>query len=132
MRENTITLDFGNSFEGQLKTASATVDIGYGTGNRLGSYDMLLGALGCCFYYHTVRNAKKAKVEYERVHFNIHGLFRQAVPDTLEQVEMMLTAYGVKDRPGFERIIKEATGQCSVHATISKVADIKLHLKFEE
>ncbi len=130
MKELTVKLDFPRSFAGKLETKGVTADIGYGADGRLGSYDMLLGALGCCFYYHVLHNAEKMKLTYDRVAFTIHGTLRQAVPDTMETVEMDLTAYGVQEKEGFSEAVKKSTGECSVHATLSKVADISIRLHY--
>ena len=49
MAQINVGLEFGREFEGELKTARAGAAIGMGEG-QLRPYDMLLGALGACYY----------------------------------------------------------------------------------
>lgn len=130
MREVDVKVNFPRTFSGILETAGTTVDIGFSKDGRLGSYDMLLGALGCCFNYHIVHHADKVKLDYKSVELAIHGQLRQSVPDTMEKITMDLTAHGVEDKEGFRQVVAKSTEECSVHATLSKVEDITLNLNF--
>lgn len=93
-------------------------------------YDLMLGALGACYYSTFVGIADKMRLDYERAEITIHGVKREEVPTTLKTVDMVFTLYGAADQKGFERAANLAAKYCSVHETIAKVADIKLELKF--
>ena len=128
MSETRVLLTFGSEFEGVLKTAHHEVPIGSGKDGALAPYDMMLGALGSCFYSTFAGIAKKMRLKYERAEVAVHGVKRAEVPTTLETVDMVFTIYGVLDSKGFERASELAARHCSVHETISKVAAISLKL----
>lgn len=129
MAQINVGLEFGREFEGELKTARAGAAIGMGDG-QLRPYDMLLGALGACYYSTFVDIAKKMRLEYEGASIDISGVKRQEVPTTLATVDMVFTIRGVSDQKTFRRAADLAAKYCSVHETVSKVADIRLDVRF--
>lgn len=131
MQEIDISLDFERQFEGRLNAARAAAEVGTGEG-RLRPYDMLLGALGACYYSTFVDIADKMRLEYEGANIAVHGVKRDEVPTTLKEVEMVFTIKGAKDEKGFARAGELAAKYCSVHDTVSKVADIHLELRFSQ
>ena len=128
MAQINVGLEFGREFEGELKTARAGAAIGMGDG-QLRPYDMLLGALGACYYSTFVDIAKKMRLEYEGASIDISGVKRQ-VPTTLATVDMVFTIRGVSDQKTFRRAADLAAKYCSVHETVSKVAEIRLDVRF--
>lgn len=131
MQEFNISLTFGRELEGQLNATSATAAVGKKQG-QLRPYDMMLGALGACYYSTFVDIADKMRLEYEGADIAIHGVKRDEVPTTLKEVEMVFTIRGAKEEKGFQRAAELASKYCSVHATISRVADIRLELRFSQ
>jgi len=126
--ETKVKLEFGNEFEGTLLAGNGTVDIGRQEG-ALGPYDLLLGALGACYYSTFLDIAKKMRLEFERAEIGIRGVKREEVPTTLKTVEILFTVFGAKGDKGFSRAAELAAKYCSVHETVSKVAEINLHLE---
>ncbi len=125
-----VRMQFKNTFEGELIAKNDTVRIGTEPGS-LAPYDMMLGALGAC-YYHTFQEiAVKMRLDYQGARLDIHGVKREEVPTTLKTVDMVFTIEGAKDEKGFARAAELAGKYCSVHETISKVAQINLDLRFE-
>lgn len=131
MSETRVSLRFSRQFEGVLEAEGAKADIGRKTEGRLAPYDLMLGALGSCYYSTFVGIADKMKLAYERADIAIHGVKREEVPTTLKTVDMVFTIHGAADRKGFERAAELAAKYCSVHETISKVAEITLKLAFD-
>lgn len=129
MKEVKVGLRFGSSFEGELTATHATASIGMGEGQLL-PYDMLLGALGACYYSTFVDIAKKMHLVYEGASIDLHGIKRDEVPPTLREVDLVFTVHGASDRKGFERAAELAAKYCSIHETVSKVAEIRLDLRF--
>lgn len=129
MAEITVGLEFGYEFEGTLKAAKTSAAIGSKEG-ELAPYDMLLGALGSCFYATFAGVAKKMRLEYQGVSIEIHGVKREEIPPTLTTVDMVLTIHGAQDEKGFDRAAELAGKYCSIHETISKVAQIRTELRF--
>jgi putative redox protein len=129
MAQINVGLQFGREFEGELSAARAGAAIGMGDG-QLRPYDMLLGALGACYYSTFVDIAKKMRLEYEGASIDISGVKRQEVPTTLATVDMVFTIRGVSDQKSFRRAADLAAKYCSVHETVSKVAEISLDVRF--
>ena len=129
MAQINVGLQFGREFEGELSAARAGAAIGMGDG-QLRPYDMLLGALGACYYSTFVDIAKKMRLEYEGASIDISGVKRQEVPTTLATVDMVFTIRGVSDQKPFRRAADLAAKYCSVYETVSKVAEIRLDVRF--
>ncbi|NLW19846.1 MAG: OsmC family protein [Clostridiales bacterium] len=132
MSETSVKLHFDRNFRGRLIAQGAQTDVGEKKDARLSPYDLLLGALGACFYHTFVGIADKKRLVYERAEIAIHGVKREEVPTTLKEVTMDLSIFGAQDQKGFERSAELAAKYCSVHETVSKVADITLNLHFKD
>lgn len=124
-----IQMHFARGFEGELRTQHASAAIGKGEG-RITPYEFLLGALGSCFYSTFVDIADKMRLQYERAELSISGTKRTEVPTTLEHATLRLTIVGAPEQKGFDRAVELAGKYCSVHATLSMVADIQTELHF--
>ncbi len=129
MEEINVQLRFGRTFKGELTAKRGIIPIGRDEGD-LAPYDMMLGALGACYYSTFAGIADKMRLVYEQAALDIHGVKRDEVPTTLKEVRMVLTISGAPDEKGFARAAELAAKHCSVHETISKVADIGLEVKF--
>lgn len=125
---NKVNLLF-NHQQGQLQTESNyIVDI---FDEKANPYDLLLGALGSCFYATFISIAEKKKLNFGEVRLNITGKKRTEIPTTLEHVVMDMFIINPSNK---EQLIKSAqlgAKYCSIHETISKVAQIDLNINFE-
>lgn len=131
MSEVSVAMSFSNEFEGTMSTKNTQVEIGRNQGQLL-PYDMMLGALGACYYATFVDVAKKMRLQYQRAAIDIKGVKREEVPTILKEVAMTLTIFGAVDEKGFQRASAMAAKYCSVHETVSRVADINMVLKFSD
>jgi putative redox protein len=129
MEEIDVQLRFGRAFKGELIAKRGGIPIGREEGD-LAPYDMMLGALGACYYSTFVGIADKMRLVYEQATIDIHGVKRDVVPTTLKEVRMVLTILGAPEEKGFARAAELAAKHCSVHETISKVAQIDLTVIF--
>ncbi|NLC33017.1 MAG: hypothetical protein GX781_06950 [Clostridiales bacterium] len=129
MSKVSVSIHFTNELDGVMQTKHSQVQIGQEEG-QLVPYDMMLGALGACYYATFIDIAKKMRLEYQRATIDIHGIKREEIPTTLKEVSMIFTIFGAAEEKGFERASSLAAKYCSVHETISRVADIKIELKF--
>ena len=125
METQHVKLDFSREFVGKLQTKLGEFSVGGNKGDLL-PYDMVLGALGACYYATFLGIAEKMRLEYESVDFDIQGVKRAEVPTTLETVELKLDFYGVapQQENKFARAVDLAGKYCSVHETIAQVAKI--------
>ena len=131
MSETKISLKFDRTFSGELTADNGSARIGKGNENTLRPYDLMLGALGSCYYATFVDIADKMRLAYEGADVFVRGVKREEVPTTLKTVNMVFTIHGALDQKGFERAAALAAKYCSVYETIGKVADINLELKFD-
>ena len=129
MSEVSVSINFSNEFDGVMQAKNTQVHIGRKEG-QLKPYDMMLGALGSCYYATFLDVAKKMRLVYQHAAIDIKGIKREEVPTTLKEVSMILTIFGAAEEKGLERASKMAAKYCSVHETIAQVADIQIELKF--
>lgn len=131
MEEIRVAMHFGDRFRGELVAGDRQVAIGK-SASGMTPYELLLGALGSCYYATLIDIARKMRLEFTGADIAIHGVKREEIPTTLKTVDMVVTIKGAASRQGFERASGLAAKYCSVHATVAKVADITLTLLFEE
>lgn len=93
-------------------------------------YDYLFGALSGCLFSTFDDLAKKMKVSWEHVSFEVNGEKRSEVPTTLAWVTVAVTATGVEDRVKFTKAFETATRYCSIYTTISQVARMEWSVNF--
>ncbi|HSK68529.1 MAG TPA: OsmC family protein [Candidatus Limnocylindria bacterium] len=101
MDEAAVRLEFGQGFAGVLRGGSAEVPVGQGGGLR--PYELLLGALGSCFYSTFLGIAAKMRLEYDSARVDVRGVKRDEVPTTLKDAWLTFTIIGAKDEKGFRR-----------------------------
>lgn len=129
MKETNISLAFSREFQGRMTARNAESRIGREAG-ELAPYDLLLGALGSCYYATFVDITKRMRIAYESAVIDIHGVKREEVPETLQTVTIVLTLKGAVDDQKFRRAAQLAAKYCSIRETIQKVADISLEVRF--
>lgn len=130
MDETAIRLDFAPDFSGTLRADQAQAGVGRGEG-MLRPYELLLGALGSCFYSTFMDIAAKMRLVFEGARVDVRGVKREEVPTTLKTAHIAFTIIGAKDEKGFRRAADLAAKYCSIHETLSKVADIRLEVSFD-
>lgn len=130
MAETKVGMRFGPAFEGVLQAQGKQAMVGFQEGG-FRPYELLLGALGACFYSTFVDIAKKMRLSYDEVEINIAGVKREETPTTLKEAWIDFRVRGASGEKGFERALKLSEQYCSIHATLSHVADIHTRLHFE-
>lgn len=130
MATTNIQMRFERGFAGEMQTERSTAAIGKGEG-RFSPYELLLGALGSCYYATFVDIANKMRLEYTGAAIDISGTKRTQVPTTLETATIRFTIQGAENQKGFARAAELAGNYCSIHHTLSQVATITTELLFE-
>lgn len=122
---------FKNSFEGELRFEHGQLKIGRDAGMAQ-PYDLLLGALGACYYATFLGIVEKKRLHFAGAELKIVGQKREEVPTTLKTVQMDVCLKGVDpaDQHQFEKSAELAAKYCSIHETIQKVGDIEIKLSF--
>ena len=121
MKKTSVRLEFTNDFVGTVHAEHGDIHINR-EGQAIMPYDMLLGALGSCFYSTFLDIARKMRLEYEKADIDIVGVKREETPTHLVTVDMLFTLYGAQDEKGFQRAADLAAKYCSIHETIKQVA----------
>lgn len=112
-----------------LETDRAVLRIGPGA-DEFFPYDLLLGSLSACFYYTLIEILEKRKMEIPPVEIVVTGEKRAQTPTTLEWVHLDITVTGEVDEKRFSRSADLAGKYCSIHETVSKVANVTHEVKF--
>ena len=130
MTRKKITMKFNNRFSGELIAERGKANVGIEE-NTLEPYDMLLGALGSCYYSTFLDVANKKRINFDYAEIFIEGEKRETSPATLKWVKLKLTAKNSSNNLGLEKAAALAAKYCSVYVTVSMVADISWEIKFE-
>ena len=112
-----------------LETNRAKLNIGMQEGS-FSPYDLLLGALSACFRATLYEILTKRKEAFPEMEIIVSGEKRKEVPTTLEWVRMDISVSGVENREQFLRNIDLAAKYCSIHETLSKVAEMSHEVHF--
>lgn len=130
MYANNVKLYWSNEFSGKLETETGTLNLGTEDG-EFKPYQLLLGALGSCFYSTFLGIVKKKHLTFSDAEMEISGKKRDTVPTTLEHVILKMTIVNPSNDVGFLKSAELAGKYCSIYQTISKVAKIDLEVSFE-
>lgn len=128
MAVETVKFEFSNEYKGFMEVKNGKVNIGEG---GLSPYNLLLGALGGCLFHTFIEIVNKKRLTFDGVNMEISGNKRETTPTTLEKANIKFIVKNPSNEKQFEKSVKLAEEYCSIHATVSKVADISLELIFE-
>jgi len=130
MAYDNIQLTYDYDFKGEIQTPRAKTAVGDAE-NGLAPYHMLFGALGSCFYATFLAVAKKMRLTFDEAHIDVGG--QKSNPDLkiLDQVQMHLVVTNPSDKDKLVKAAQLGTKYCSIHALVSKAADIKLDVEFK-
>jgi len=118
-----VKMTFTNEFVGEMSVESGIVRIG-DQENGMRPYNLLLGALGSCFYSTFLDIVKKKRLTFDGATLEISGTKREEVPTTLNSVQIKMVIKNPSNIAQFDRSVELGTRYCSIHETISKVANI--------
>lgn len=120
-----VNLSFPNEFKGELKTERGVFKLGREEGH-LKPYDMLLGALGACFFSTFEGIVKKMKVDFDSAEISVSGEHRDTDPTTLKTVDVKFDFKGVdpENDKKIQKALDLAAKYCSIYNTVSEVAEI--------
>ncbi|MDD3999773.1 MAG: OsmC family protein [Bacilli bacterium] len=130
MATDKMKFEWTNDFQGIMTTPNSILNIGRNEG-EFRPYELLFGSLGACFYATLLEIALKKRLNFRSAKMEISGSKRKEVPTTLEAVLIKLIIINPSDEKQFLRSAELSSKYCSIHETISKVADITLEVSFE-
>ena len=125
-----ITFAYENTFKGVAKAPKGEMLIGDQEGG-LRPYNLLLAALGGCFYHTFVEIATKKRLTFDSAEMEITGNRSTEAPYMLHDALIKLTVKNASDQAQFLKTGQLAEVNCSIHNTLSKVAKISLEMYFK-
>ncbi|MFA7434817.1 MAG: OsmC family protein [Bacilli bacterium] len=123
-----VKFEFSNEYKGEVEVKNGKFPIGKG---GFSPYNLLLAALGGCLYHTFIEIVEKKRLTFDSATMEIDGVKRETVPTTLESANIKFIIKNPSNEKQFAKSVELAEQYCSIHATVSKVADIKLELVFE-
>ncbi|MFP4178361.1 MAG: OsmC family protein [Acholeplasmataceae bacterium] len=130
MKADTIRLTFSDRFDGEMVSPTGTVPLGR-RDQGVAPYHLLFGALGSCFYATFLSVAEKMRLSFAGVSLEVSGEKRDEVPATLKSVTIRFVIRDGSDEDKLRQAAELGAKYCSIHRTVSKVAQIALDVSFE-
>jgi putative redox protein len=130
MAYDNIILNYDYDFKGEIISPTAKTAVG-GEENGLKPYHMLFGALGSCFYATFLSVARKMRLTFDNASLEIEGF--KSDPD-IKIIDNVIINMTVENPSHEQRLLKAAklgAQHCSIHALVSKAADVKLNVRFK-
>lgn len=129
MATEPVKMIFTNDFDGEMTVEAGTYHIGE-QGKGLQPYNLLMGALGSCFYATFLSIVEKKRLTFDGATLELTGNKRTLVPETLETVHIQMQIKNPSDEKQFLRSVELGAKYCSIHETVSKVATITIDVEF--
>lgn len=125
-----IKLKFDDTFNADLEGARAKTPIGI-TGESFVPYELLYGALGSCVHSTFMGIAKKMRLTYTNMNYEITGEKRNEIPAFLKDVWMKITVENASDEAKMTKAINLGTEYCSIFNTLKKVAEMHVEIEYK-
>ncbi len=131
MALDTIKQVWDSEFKGEMETPTGKVTLG-DQEHGIYPYHLLFGALGSCFYSTFLSIATKKRLTFDKASVEVSdnkGTGKEI--NLLEKATIKLVVKNPSNEKGIIKSAELGAKFCSIHQTISKVADIKLIVEFE-
>jgi putative redox protein len=129
---NHATISFNSKHEGRLQAANGDTAISF-KGNGFEPYELLLGGYASCLHATFLGIAKKKRLTFDEVTYEVYSTKREEVPTLLNYVKTTITFTGVEDGSQ-AKVIKSlelAEKYCSISAMINGVAKMEFEYNFQ-
>lgn len=128
---NEVNVAFDSNHEGVLESANASTKISF-RGNGLEPYELFLGGFASCLHATFIGIAKKKRLHFDAVTYNVVGNKRDEVPTLLNHVKTTIVMSGVpvEQQKAIEKSMALAEKYCSISATINKIAEMEFVIEF--
>ncbi len=132
MELDNIRIDWQKDFIGEMTAPSGKVLVG-DQPNGMQPYNLLFGALASCFYSTFLSIASKKRMSFDSASVEVSGSKKETGDvRTLDNVQMVLTINNPSNEEQLKKSALLGAKFCSIHETISKVAEIKLEVIFRK
>lgn len=129
---NQATISFNAKHEGVLTATNGNTAISY-KGNGFEPYELLLGGFASCLHATFLGVAKKKRLTFEEVTYDVYSTKRDEVPTMLNYVKTTIVFTGVPETEQ-SKIIKSmelAEKYCSISAMIGGIATMEFVYNFQ-
>ncbi|XMB72796.1 OsmC family protein [Mycoplasmatota bacterium WC30] len=131
MALDNIKQTWDDEFKGVMETPTGNVTLG-DQENGVQPYHLLFGALGSCFYATFLSIAKKKRLTFDKATVEVSGNKGEGKEiNLLEKVVIKLVITNASNEKALAKSAEWGTKFCSIHETVSKVADIELIVEFD-
>lgn len=129
---NQATISFNSKHEGRLQAENNDTAISF-KGNGFVPYELLLGGYASCLHATFLGIAKKKRVTFDDVTYDVYSTKREEVPTLLNYVKTTITFTGVEeaDQSKVIKSLELAEKYCSISAMISGVATMEFEYNFK-
>ncbi len=131
MALDNIKLTMDSNYVGELESPTAKIKMG-DQDNGMMPYHLLFGALASCFYATFLSIATKKKLSFDKAEIEVSGT--KGTGKEINLLEEVKIEMEITNPSNEEALIKSAelgAKFCSIHETISKVANIELQVRFK-
>ncbi len=130
MALDNIKQTWDDEFKGVMETPTGKIILGEQK-NGIYPYHMMFGALGSCFYATFLSIAKKKRLSFDKATVEVSGNKGTGKEvNLLEKVVIKLVVTNPSNEKALAKSAEWGTKFCSIHETVSKVADIELIVEF--
>lgn len=130
MAYDNIQLRYDYDFKGEIQTPKAKAPLGEAE-NGLAPYHMLFGALGSCFYATFLAVSRKMRLSFDEAHIEVSGYKSDPDLKVIDRVQMDMVVTNPSNENRLTKAAKLGAQHCSIHALVSKAADIQLNVTFK-
>lgn len=131
MALDNVKLSIDNEFVGTLESPTGTIKIGDQKEGMM-PYHLLFGALASCFYSTFLVIATKKRLKFDHAELEISGRKGTGKEiNLLEQVDINMVVTNPSNEKALQKSAELGAKFCSIHETLTKVANIDLHVTFK-
>lgn len=130
---NQIKLNFNKDDQGTLNVPNHTTPVSF-SGEGFAPYELFLGGYASCLHATFIGIAKKKRLDYKEVHYDVYATKREEIPTLLNYVKTTVTFNGVSDEKVQKSLIKSlemAERYCSISAMINQIATMEFEYIFK-
>lgn len=129
---NKVTVSFLDGTEGLTKTEVTHTDVSF-TNKGFAPYELLLSGFASCLHATFMGIARKMRISYESVTYNVDGVKRDEVPTFLKTVhtDIVFTNVAEKDQKKIIKAMEKAETYCSISAMIAQIAEMTFTYTFK-
>jgi putative redox protein len=130
MKADVIKVTFDKDFVGEMTSPTGMIKLG-NQDQGMKPYHLLFGSIASCFYATFLSVANKMRLSFTDVAIEVSGNKRDETVATLDYVKIEMIIYNGSDETKLSKAAELGAKYCSIHETVSKVADIELVVLFE-